>query len=511
MTKQTLGKAAEALARHGYYVFPLKPRGKTPIIKAWRTNSSNKIDTIREWWGKHPDANIGIDVGKSHKVVIDLDLKDGVNGPASWADLTQRLGLTVHTAISLTGGGGQHLFFDAGELAIGNSQSKLGPGIDVRGDGGYIVAPPSIHESGKAYKWDGTTTIEPLPSALAELLNRPDDTAESADPWKCYTLADARRPRPEMKWYVRGIVAERSLTIWFGAPGCLKSMILADLAIAVAYGQKWLTPPPGVDGKGIEVVKTPVLWIDFDNGSRRTHERFQALADTRKVPNSTPLYYYSMPTPGLDAGNGEHIAKLIARIQAVGAGLVIIDNLLLISGGRVENDSEMQSVMAGLRSITEITGCAVIVIHHQRKANGTLSRAGETLRGHGAIEANIDAALLVTREDLVVTVKPTKERGPSIASFAARFSFEQRSDLELSSARFWPATIQDQQAEKIESIQAEILKALTDGELSKSKLLDQCTGRYDMKQAALSGLCVSKQVVSKAGQRAGSEIYSLPK
>lgn len=432
-------RAAIDYASAGWAVFPVAPRAKTPLTSNGFKAATTDAARIREWWAKTPAANIGLDCGKSGLVVIDLDRRGDKDGFAEWDELVERQHLPARTYTSLTGGGGRHLLFKAPPgVEIKNSAGKLAPGIDVRGVGGYIVLPPSIHPSGKPYQWaDEFAQIEPLPEPLIEALTR------EPDPWKIFTLQDAAQPRPPLNWLVADrILPMNSLSIWYGAPGTLKSMVLADLAVCVAGGKKWLVRQEQTGGHATQ--GGPVLWLDFDNGQRRTHERFAALAAAHGVKPSAPLHYVSMPEPGLDVGDTESAAALANRIVSLNAQLVIIDNLGVICGNADENSADMQKPMGGLRWLVEATGTAVIVLHHQRKtpaANGApaaASRAGDSLRGHGSIEAKLDYAVLVTREDDNVSLRVTKARGPSFKQLGVLFTYENDEYEELASARFFP-------------------------------------------------------------------------
>lgn len=146
----TLAKAAEHYATSGLHVFPLRPREKTPLTPHGHKDATTDLAQVRAWWDQWPDANIGLACGPSKIVVIDID---GDEGMASWDALAARLDLQVTTRVVRTGGGGLHLYFRAPGAAIRNSAGKLGRGIDVRGEGGYVVLPPSVHPSGRPYEW----------------------------------------------------------------------------------------------------------------------------------------------------------------------------------------------------------------------------------------------------------------------------------------------------------------------------------------------------------------------
>jgi hypothetical protein len=159
-------------AQKGFYVFPLHtPRdgrcscgmplgrgeGKCQA-KHPRTYSGNKEATldaeiIRDWWTQWPDANVGISTGRSGFFVVDLDIGDGKNGADSWSRLLDQNGGVEGSPLEIrTGSGGTHLLYKHVE-GITTSRGSLPNGIDIRGAGGYIVAPPSLHYSGGRYEW----------------------------------------------------------------------------------------------------------------------------------------------------------------------------------------------------------------------------------------------------------------------------------------------------------------------------------------------------------------------
>lgn len=129
---------------------------------------------IADWFRRWPDANVGIVTGQvSNLVVLDIDPRHG--GDASLADLAQRHGKLPPTLTARTGGGGRHLYFAAPADPIPlPSRVGLAQGIDVRAEGGMVVAPPSIHPSGEVYAWidsdDEATEPVPMPRWLIGLI-----------------------------------------------------------------------------------------------------------------------------------------------------------------------------------------------------------------------------------------------------------------------------------------------------------------------------------------------------
>ncbi len=133
---------------------------------------------IRQWWTLNPDANIGVATGASGLVVIDVDTKDGRPGLYNWTTLAAQTkvehGVDLrHTCAIETPSGGRHLYYRAGDHRIACSAGKLADGIDVRGQGGYVVAPPSVI-GGVAYRYmdgHGPERLADLPGVLAQRLS----------------------------------------------------------------------------------------------------------------------------------------------------------------------------------------------------------------------------------------------------------------------------------------------------------------------------------------------------
>jgi len=166
--------AALELAARGIHVFALRPNGKLPATRNGFKDSTANPEDVSSTWDALPDANIGIDCGASRLVVIDIDVKHGVNGWKAFDDCLERLGeLPGPTRMASTPSGGAHLFFRAPDgFEIRNSAGRLGEGVDVRARGGYVVAAPSVID-GRAYRWDVTAPAKVLPEAWAEAMQPP--------------------------------------------------------------------------------------------------------------------------------------------------------------------------------------------------------------------------------------------------------------------------------------------------------------------------------------------------
>lgn len=144
--------AALAAARRGWSVLPVRPRAKAPLVP-WLEFQERRAheEEIRAWFARWPDANVGVVTGViSGLVVIDVD--PGHGGRDSLGELESEGGSLPETVEAITGGGGWHLYFAHPGGTVPNRAGVL-PGIDVRGDGGSIVMPPSVHPSGRKYRW----------------------------------------------------------------------------------------------------------------------------------------------------------------------------------------------------------------------------------------------------------------------------------------------------------------------------------------------------------------------
>ena len=142
-------------AERGWAVHPLRPRRKDPATPNGCRDATRDLGRIRTYWTRRPEANIGIATGRASGLWI-LDV-DGSEGLASLASLVRDRPRVLLTECEVRTARGFQLYFRFPELVDGfdlrNSAGKLGKGLDVRGEGGYVVAPPSIHPTGAVYRW----------------------------------------------------------------------------------------------------------------------------------------------------------------------------------------------------------------------------------------------------------------------------------------------------------------------------------------------------------------------
>jgi hypothetical protein len=345
------------------------------------------------------------------------------------------------------------------------------------------------------------------------------------------TLADAYRPRPPTRYLVDGLIAVPSLNLVYGPPGSMKSVLLLDLAVCVAAGKPWLESLPVVSPTpvaALTVQQAPVFWLDLDNGQRRTHERVEAFATARQLPAGASFYFRSMPDFWLDASNRQSCHLLAEVVTELKAELVVIDNLGLALGDVDENSIGMAKVMGNFRRLAEDHGVAVILLHHQRKTNGSRGRKGESLRGHSSIEASLDLALCVEREGNRpdITLVPTKTRDFDVPPLGATFSYTHKPNTkELDRALFYGQSVQtgsDQQHQKIEAAilcELQAVKAAGEPSPNKGKLSKDVRDRLaaDGVSAGLNAigdvlteLVRNGTVVEQSGATTNEKLYHVP-
>jgi hypothetical protein len=162
-----LGQQAVRFVRHQWNIFPVRKLSKEPATRNGVLDATLEEERITQWWWRHPDDNIGLACGAASNVVV-LDV-DGDVGALSLRQLESQ-----HTAIPVTASvdtpsGGRHFYFKHPGTEIRNSVSMLGMGIDIRGDGGYVVAPPSVLVHG-SYSVDESHGLASMPTWLVEAI-----------------------------------------------------------------------------------------------------------------------------------------------------------------------------------------------------------------------------------------------------------------------------------------------------------------------------------------------------
>jgi hypothetical protein len=163
----------------GLRVLPLAPADKCPngrLVRHGVKQATNEPRVVGAWWTAAPDANVGI-ACEDGLVVLDVDPRNG--GDVTLAAQLRAAGAGLPPGPEVhTGGGGRHHYFAAPRPT---RCTQLGPGLELKATGGYVVAPPSVHPSGRVYAWHPARTLTdpaslpPLPEWVARLADRDRD------------------------------------------------------------------------------------------------------------------------------------------------------------------------------------------------------------------------------------------------------------------------------------------------------------------------------------------------
>lgn len=162
--------------------------GKHPRTKQGVKDATSDASQIALWWADHPGSNIGLATGEPSGIyVVDLDGQQGLD---TWEGL--QLAWGDSPTLMATTGRGLHLYYACPTgVTLGNTAGKLGPGIDTRGTGGYVLAPPSRHISGTSYQWAGAGEPAPMPGWLvAALKDEPRPAAHLQHAAPAYRASD---------------------------------------------------------------------------------------------------------------------------------------------------------------------------------------------------------------------------------------------------------------------------------------------------------------------------------
>jgi len=320
-------------------VIPLKPGGKEPLIKGWPEKATTDEAQIREWWGRWSNANIGIATGRfggGYFCVLDFDPRNG----GDWFDDVGEDVLPA-TWVVHTGRGGRHFYYRTRGL-LPNAQ--LDVGVDLKGDGGYVVAPPSIllDEKGKKvgeYGW--------------QVGNAPKDVEMAEVPaW----VLDKLGGRGDGDVFSRG--EKDRLALWLMPPPIPKGMrhnYLVSLAGAL-HGA-------GLSEREIEAA----LWGSIE--LLETREDFDPVAEIRGILKSLPKWEGASYTVGtllrmLPKRSAEVVRRaLVVGRESSGQGDVVVANSSQSAdcsksdvGTEVRSKGNKEDELSGTRSMSQVDG-----------------------------------------------------------------------------------------------------------------------------------------------------------
>lgn len=179
--------------KEGWSLIPLRPKSKEPLI-LWQEFQKRiaSLEEVKGWLTKWPEMNLGVTTGKlSSLVVVDLDGMEGKK-----FGIQNNLNSSV---VNLTGNGKQ-VFYKWTEH-VDNSVKKIAPGVDIRGDGGYVVVCPSVHPNGKRYRWERFVpqSLKPVPVILSQTKMETSILIGKQDGWI------AKAPPKEAGWIAKAL------------------------------------------------------------------------------------------------------------------------------------------------------------------------------------------------------------------------------------------------------------------------------------------------------------------
>jgi putative DNA primase/helicase len=238
--------------------------GKHPRIKNWQTEATDDYSQVDAWWRKWPHSNIGLVCGVQSGVWA-LDVDVGRAGPDALGMLEAQHGDLPTTLKNRTATGGWHLVWrwPEGNEGVGNSSDRFATGLDVRGERGYVILPPSRGRNGERYQWEYLVDPEPAPAWLVELTRAPvpqggAGAGRSPNVWRGGEVREGRR----------NTVMFATLCSMLGR-GLLEEDIRAN---AYTLNQNWWRP--ALDEEELEKILASVLHPNREGQKPRTEGEF---------------------------------------------------------------------------------------------------------------------------------------------------------------------------------------------------------------------------------------------
>ncbi|HEY4116288.1 MAG TPA: phage/plasmid primase, P4 family [Byssovorax sp.] len=288
--------------------------GKHPRTKRGLKDASRDAAQINAWWSKWPDANVGIATGRSSGLlVVDVDPRNG--GDDGLAQLERTHGALPASVEASTGGGGRHILLRYPE-SVGDEGircAKLGGGVDFKADGGYIVAAPSLHLSGRRYVWPAAkrpavAQVAPAPGWLLERVTKP-------------------RRKPKAPAQAAGPAGEGFLAVAFRAAGMLRATLdVARTAVVCPWTAEHTSGAPG-DSSTVLFCPSPGRSMGWFHCSH-SHCAHRSIQDVlAALPSSAIAAARAVhpPAPGAPPPRsprpfvrGDHVELAAATLEALG-------------------------------------------------------------------------------------------------------------------------------------------------------------------------------------------------
>jgi hypothetical protein len=529
--------AALGYADQSWPVFPCEQGGKKPLTANGFKDATTDKNTIRAWWAKWPDANIGSPMG-GDRIVIDMD---GSEADQSMVELERKYGKLPETLQAKTGRG-WHFYFNPGGAKIKPSAGVLGRHLDVRGEGSYVILPPSVHANGERYEWRDAP-MATLPEAWLKLLSsppRPEDRPEAKkipegqrnqhltslagsmrrrdmgeaaieaallkeNQERCHpplpdeevrtiarsvgryepapppglqlvSLGDLlAEPEENVSWLLDGILPSGGLSLLAAKPKTGKSTLARCLALQVARGEPFL-------GRGTQRGAVIYLALEEKRAEVRSHFRDMGASGREEI------FIHAAAAP-VDA-----LPAIAAEVNSRKPVLLIIDPLLRFTRVPDANDyARVTTALEPLLVLARETGTHVLLVHHLGK--GERSEPTDGILGSTALFAAVDTALLMRRTDKYRTLQTRQRYGTDLPEAVLLFDAEHRS-LELGAER---------SEADVRAVSEEILRFLESATEPKTEpeIADAVEGKTGVVRRALRGLVADERVSREGGGKRG--------
>ena len=192
-------------AKNGIYIFPCG-QTKQPLCTHGFKDATKDESIIRAWWTKWPLAAIGMPTGKINGVIVldvDIDKEKGTDGEAALKTLLEKQGVSLPPTLTVrTPRGGRHIHLDPLDAIIKSSTSKIGPGLDIKAEGGYVLLPPSQNGSGKGYVLEVNEGVADVPEWFKKLIVEPTRKTTPPPPIKDFNGAPDRAKIEDALFYI---------------------------------------------------------------------------------------------------------------------------------------------------------------------------------------------------------------------------------------------------------------------------------------------------------------------
>lgn len=350
----TMLEAALALAARGFAVFPLLPREKKPIHTGGFKNATRDRAQIEAWWRERPSANIGIATGPASGVwVLDLD----TDHERAWALLRE---CGAPDTLRARSAKGWHLYFRLTHGVSIGSRARLQlegakVGWDVRGAGGYIVAPPSVHPSGSVYAWDADCEPQPAPDALVRLVVAKGDAKPAQAPNRTTRV---RKPAA----YADATIARAAQEVSEAPQGARNATLFRAAARALEVAGALEAHAPGATTRAMQQLEAAAAQAGLDP---REVDATLSSAERSARPTLTLVGEPSdLPGPALEVDD-RPIIRLLA--ETLGDAVDALEDALCragaiyVHGGRLSRVNGVDTLLAHGRRRVAYSADALVV------------------------------------------------------------------------------------------------------------------------------------------------------